>query len=116
MLILRISTTTTIWTRLHRHRWLCILLLLLLAVSIPHLWLLPVFWLPSKPTEIHLRRWLSCLIEIVIAGYGRGGVDGLEAPIGRQVVLILGLAGHYLGRLRLWLLKWSSLLLSLLRR
>ena len=112
---MRISTAA-VWARLHRHRRLGKLLLLLLAVSIPHLWLLPILWLPPIPTEIHLRRRLSCLVQIVIAGYGRGGVDGLEAPIGRQVVLILGLAGHYLGRLRLWLLKWSSLLLSLLRR
>ena len=102
LLILRISSAA-VWVRLHWHRWLCKLWLLLLAVSIPHLGLLPVLWLPSKPTtiltapiEIHLRRWLSCLIEIVIAGYACRSIDGLEAPIGRQVALILGLAGHYL--------------------
>ena len=90
------------------HRWLSklllLLLLLLLAVSVAHRRRLPtILRLPPESTsilttatEIHLRRWLGRLVQIVIAGYAGSRVDGLEASIGRHVALVLGLSGHYL--------------------
>lgn len=61
------------------------------------------------------RLWwgLSSLIQIIVAWYRRGCVDGLESSFGRQVFLILGLSTHYLRLCRLlWLGRRRDLLLN----
>ena len=95
---------------------------LLLAVSIPHRW-----WLLPPESEISVlngtfgcihvwRLWwgLSSLVQIIVAWYGRGGVDGLKSSFGRQVFVILGLSTQYLRLCRLlWLGRRGDISLDL---